>query len=73
MQIEAVSPHALATASVQRPRTNARVRPVSARISDRVKNAQGVEPSGPKFPIEAVMAWVLAATAVVLAWLIASI
>ena len=73
MQVEAVSPHVLATASVQRPRTNARVRPVSARISDRAKSGQGVEPRGPKFPIEAVMAWALAVTAVVLAWLIASI
>jgi|GEM_PF-6858828 len=85
MRVEAVSPgpYTLATASVataakgnaangQRPRTNVRLRPVSARISERVRGGQSAEPSGPRFPIEAVMAWALAATAVYLSWLIAS-
>lgn len=73
MQMEAPSPAilVLATASAQRPRTNnARLRPVSARIAPHARASGGEEPSGPRFPTEAVVAWVLAGTAVFLAALI---
>ena len=72
MHIEAPSAATLvlATASAQRPRSNARLRPVSARIAPHARASGGEEPSGPRFPIEAVVAWCLAGTAVFLAALI---
>ncbi len=74
MQFEAPSPATLvlATASAQRPRSNARLRPISARIVPRSQASGGDEPTGPKFPIEAVIAWCLAGTAVFLAALISN-
>jgi len=72
MQLEVPANVVLATAvSAQRPRTNARLRPISARIVPRSGTGSGVEPEGPQFPIEPVLAWLLAGVAVYLAVLIA--
>ncbi len=61
-----------AAVEVRRPRGHARVRPVSARIAPHVR--RGTAPAGggpPRIPIEALVAWALAGTALLLALLIA--